>query len=128
MADPIAASPVTLPEFLRARALASAPRRLALDILLGAAVAAVAGWARPPGWVPLVSAGLAFALYGTWAVAERQLQPPLVPPAEPMAASRRAALDYLWFLLRALAAVGGLLAFALCLFALLGLSLGTWIS
>ncbi|MBM3908099.1 MAG: hypothetical protein FJ363_08495 [Gemmatimonadetes bacterium] len=120
MTTPVGESSLTLAAFLHARALASTRDRLAVDILCGAAVASVALWARPQGWVALASAGVAFAMYGAWAVAERQLQ----PSAEP----RRQSVEFLWFAVRALAGTWGLLAFALCLFALLGMALGTWIS
>jgi hypothetical protein len=120
MTAPAGEPPLTLAAFLHARALGSTRERLAIDLLCGVAVASVALWARPRGWVALASAGAAFACYALWAVAERR--------DDAWAEPRHAVLEYLWLFLRALAAAGGLLAFALCLFALLGLALGTWIS
>jgi hypothetical protein len=111
--------PVTLADFLRARALTSTPHRLALDIGLGAAAAACAFWARPLGWVALLCAGWAFVAYGIWAVAERQLQPGV--------GHRGEFAEFLWYFVRTAAAITGLAAFALCLFALLGLMIGNWI-
>jgi hypothetical protein len=118
--EPVDAGPqATLPEFLRARALSSAPRRLALDTIGGAAIACVALWARPAGWVALTSAGLTFAMYGVWAVAERHLQAgaPNMSVAEEMS----------WVVARTSAAALGLFATALFTFAVLGVMLGNWI-
>ncbi|MBA4073120.1 MAG: hypothetical protein C0497_15040 [Gemmatimonas sp.] len=118
--EPIDAGPqATLPEFLRARALSSAPHRLALDTIGGAAVAGVAFWARPAGWVVLTAAGTCFAMYGVWAVAERHLQAgvPRISVAEEVA----------WVVARTSAAGIGLLALALFTFASLGALLGNWI-
>jgi len=119
--DPVANEPgVSLTEFLRARARATAPARLTIDVLGGAAVAGAAAWARPRGWAILVCASACFALYGTWAVAERQLQAD--------APGRRPSVEFLWFAARALSAGLGAVACLLLLFLLLGVSLGTWIS
>jgi hypothetical protein len=119
--EPIGADPVvTLPEFLRARARASTPRRLAFDVAGGAVIAAAALWARPTGWAVLASAASCFAMYGLWAVAERHVA----------AGSRvgRPFTAYAWFMLRTGAAGLGMAAFLALVFVLLGLALGTWIS
>ncbi len=110
----------TLAEFLHARALATAPGRLGLDLAVGTAVAAVATWARPAGWLVLASAGLCFAMYAVWAISERHLQ----------AESRdmRPFSEFAWIAARIGAAGLGLLALMAFLFALLRLALGTWIS
>jgi hypothetical protein len=110
----------SLSEFLRARVLANAPRRLVFDLVGGAAVAVCALWARPVGWVVLASAGLSFAMYGAWGLAERRLQPETV--------DTRAFVEFVWFCVRAASAGIGLLAFMAFIFALLGMALGTWIS
>ncbi len=119
--EPLGADPVvTLPEFLRARARASTPRRLAYDMVGGGAIAVVALWAQPPGWAVLASAASCFAMYGAWATAERHVTGD--------ARDGRAVTEYAWFLLRTSAAGFGVAAFLVLLFLLLGLALGTWIS
>jgi len=115
-----AGSTASLAEFLHARALGSAPRRLVLDIAGGAVLAVVAVWARRFGWVVVATAGLSVAMYGVWAVAERHLQPETE--------SRRETVGFLWFVVRAVSGGIGLLAFIAFIFGLLGLALGTWIS
>jgi Flp pilus assembly protein TadB len=119
--EPTPAGPTeSLAEFLHARALASSPRRLILDLVGGAAVAACAVWARPYGWVVLVSASLSFAMFGAWSVAERRLQR---APEE-----GREITEFLWFFVRTATAGVGLLGVMVSIFALLYLTLGTWIS
>ncbi len=119
--EPIGADPVvTLPEFLRARARASTPRRLTLDITGGAAIAVTAVWAKPVGWTVLASAAACFAMYGVWAIAERHVAVG--------AREGRAVTEYGWFVLRTSAAAIGMAAFLALVFVLLGLALGTWIS
>ena len=110
----------SLADFLRARALSAAPRRLALNLVGGALVAGAALWARPAGWTVLASAGSCFAMYGVWAVSERRLQmdsrdiPVLI--------------EFGWLAVRISAAGLGVAALFAFLFALLGFALGTWIS
>ena len=117
--EPIGADPVvTLPEFLRARARASTPRRLAFDIMGGGAIAAAALWAKPAGWAVLASAASCFALYGVWAVAERHVARG--------AREGHAVTEYTWFVLRTSAAAVGIAAFLALVFVLLGLALGRW--
>lgn len=119
--EPVGTDPVvTLPEFLRARARLSTPRRLALDVTGGSAIAAAALWAKPAGWAVLASAAACFTMYGLWAVAERRI--------ERGAREGHAVVEYAWFLLRTGAAAIGMAAFGALVFALLGLALGTWIS
>jgi len=110
----------SLAEFLHARALATAPGRLGVDLVGGALVACVASWARPAGWMVLASAGLCFALYAVWAFAERHLQ----------AESRdmRVFSEFVWLAARTSSAGFGLAALMAFLFSLLRLALGTWIS
>ena len=113
-------SEASLAEFLHARALATAPGRLGVDLVGGALVAGVASWARPAGWIVLASAGLCIALYAVWAFAERHLQ----------ADSRdmRVFSEFAWLAARTSAAGLGLAALMAFLFSLLRLALGTWIS
>jgi disulfide bond formation protein DsbB len=119
--EPIGADPVvTLPEFLRARARASTPRRLVFDMVGGGAIAVAALWVKPPGWAVLASAALCFAMYGAWAVAERHVESDV--------REDRAVTEYAWFVLRTSAAGLGMAAFLALVFVLLGLALGTWIS
>jgi hypothetical protein len=119
--EPLGADPVvTLPEFLRARARTSTPRRLAFDLAGGGAIAVTALWAKPPGWAVLASAASCFAMYGAWAIAERHVAGD--------ARDGRGVTGYAWFLLRTSAAGLGIAAFLALVFLLLGLALGTWIS
>lgn len=113
-------SVVTLPEFLRARARASTPRRLVFDMIGGGTIAVAALWAQPVGWTVLASAASCFAMYGVWAVAQRQV--------EGGACDGYAATGYAWFVFRTSAAALGMAAFLALVFVLLGLALGTWIS
>lgn len=110
----------SLSELLHARALSTAPSRLWLDLAVGITVVAVAVWIRPIGWVALASAGLCFAMYGLWSVSERQLQP------DDGTASSRARVT--WRVVHGITTLLGLIALVALLFALLGLTLGTWIS
>ncbi|MHB8838763.1 MAG: hypothetical protein ACYC7F_07395 [Gemmatimonadaceae bacterium] len=109
----------TLPEFLRARALASPPSRLVLDALCGGAGSGCAWWARPRLWVVLVSAGLCFTMYGVWAAAERRLH---------ATAEMGVAAELTWLALRLGAGGLGVAAMVALVFAVLGAMLGTWIS
>lgn len=119
--EPSGAEPVvTLPEFLRARARTSTPRRLVFDIVGGSTIAVAALWAKPAGWAVLASAASCFAMYGLWAVAQRHV--------EGAARVDRAVTEYSWFVLRTSAAALGLVSFLSLVFVLLGLTLGTWIS
>lgn len=110
----------SLAEFLHARALATAPRRLALDLVGGALVAGTAAWARPTGWAVLASAGFCFAMYAVWAFSERHLQ----------AESRdmRVVSEFAWIAARVSAGGLGLAALMAFFASMLQLALGTWIS
>ncbi len=110
----------TLAEILRARALRAPADRLGIDIIGGVLVGAVALWARPSGWVALTAAALCFASYGAWAVAERHLHADAMPEEARDLAS--------WRAVQGITAVAGLAAFALLLFATLGIALGRIIS
>ena len=110
----------SLGSILHARAIAATPTRLALDVVIGLAVAAAAAWARTFGWITLMCAGLCFAAYGVWAFAERGLEtgPELMSgPAE-----------IVWSVVRVLAAIGGLAVLLVMTFSLVSVLLGTWIS
>ncbi len=110
----------SLGSILHARAVAAAPRRLALDVALGSLVAAAAAWARTFGWITLMCAGLCFACYGLWAFAERSLE------TGPELMSRPA--EVVWSVVRVAAAIGGLAALLVMAFSLVSVLLGTWIS
>lgn len=110
----------SLAELLGARARRTPMDRLVIDVVGGALVAAVALWARPAGSVFLAAVGLCFAGYGAWAIAERRLEPRPWPERIP---GERG-----WRVLHTVAAVIGLAAFVLVLFAALGLALGTIMS
>lgn len=113
-------SDASLADVLGRRALRTPADRLGIDIAGGALIAGVTLWARPPGWVVIAAAGLCLLAYGVWAVAERHLQPARWPD--------RVARESLWRATRAVAAVVGLAAFGLFLFAGLGVGLGPMIS
>ena len=110
----------SLAEFLHARALATAPGRLALDLVGGALVAGTAVWARPTGWDVLASAGLCFAMYAVWAFSERRL--------EAESRDMRVVSEFAWIAARTSATGLGLAALMALLFSVLRLALGTWIS
>ncbi len=113
-------SDASLSEMLHARALASPPRRLGLDVALGALIAVPALWIRPKGWIAIASAGLCLVTYGVWAFAERHLESGV---GEMSRWTERS-----WRVGHGIAAFAGVVAMAALLFALLGLALGTWIS
>lgn len=105
-----------LAELLSARARRTSPQRLALDVIGGVLVAAVAVWARPGGWVALAAAAACFACYGVWAVAEVRLLPRPWPERVPR--------EGLWRAVQGVAALLGVGTFVLFLFAALGVALG----
>lgn len=110
----------SLSEFLHARALASAPQRLVVDLVCGTLIAATALWIRPAGWVAIASAGFCFALYGLWAVAARNLD---AIGSEITVVQRRG-----WRAMYIVTAIFGVVEFGILVFSLLALTLGTWIS
>ena len=110
----------TLVEILHDRAMHASSRRLGIDMIGGAIVAAAMAWARPRGWLALVAAALCFLAYGVWAIAERRLQPVEWPG--------RIAHASAWRTLHAAGTVIGLAAIGLMMLAFLGLALGTIIS
>lgn len=105
-----------LAELLSARARRTPRERLALDVIGGALIAAAALWARPGGWVALAAAGACVSSYGVWALAERRLLPRPWPEVEPHRG--------LWRAVQGAAALLGVAAFVLFLFAALGVALG----
>ena len=110
----------SLSSLLHARALAAAPRRLALDVVIGSLVAAAATWARTVGWITLACAGLCFACYGVWAFAEREME------TGPELISQRP--EIVWRVVRVMAAMGGLAALLVMAFTMVSGLIGTWIS
>ena len=110
----------SLAEVLSARAKRTPMDRLLIDLVGGALVVLVAAWARPGGWVALAAAAGCFLGYGAWAIAERKLQ--AVPWPETVKH------EQVWRAVRAGAAVVGIAAFVLMLFATMGLALGSIVS
>lgn len=106
----------SLAEVLSARARRTPRDRLVVDVVGGLAIAAVAAWARPGGWVALGAAAGCLASYGIWALAEVKLLPRPWPEQTPHAAW--------WRGLQQVAALLGVGAFVLFLFAALGFALG----
>jgi hypothetical protein len=110
----------SLAELLSARARRTPRDRLALDVGGGVLIAAAALWARPTGWLAIAAAAGCFAAYGIWAIAELRLMPRPWPEHEPH--------EERWRAVQGAAAVLGVGAFVLLLFAALGVALGTIIS
>ncbi len=106
----------SLGEVLSARARRTPRDRLVVDLIGGSLVAVVASWARPGGWLVWATAGACLAMYGTWAIAERQLLPRPWP--------EQARFARAWRAVQQVSAVLGLVAFAVFLFAALGVALG----
>ena len=107
----------SLAELLSARARRTPRDRLAIDIVGGLLLLAAALWAQPSGWVVIAAVGGCFTAYGTWAIAEINLLPRPWPEPAPREA--------LWRPVQVAAAIVGLFAFVLLLFALLGVALGS---
>lgn len=124
MADTVVRPDRTLPESLAAHARAVSARRLAFDVFGGALAVVIGGLWRPRGWPAVVAAGLCFAAFGVWALAERRLAAPDGRPTSAQHDGRVLA----WRALRGAAAVVGGSAALLLGFALLFGVLGTWIS
>jgi hypothetical protein len=110
----------SLAQVLGARALRTPADRLAIDIIGGTLVAATTLWARPGGWLALLSAAVCLVCYGLWAVAERRLRSADV--------SVRTSHATFWRGVHSLCAFLGLAAFGLLLFSGLGVALGPLIS
>lgn len=106
----------SLAEVLSARARRTPRDRLVVDVVGGVAIAATAIWARPAGWVVWAAAAGCLASYGLWALAEVQLLPRPWPERIRFAAW--------WRGMQPVAALLGVSAFVLLLFAALGLALG----
>jgi hypothetical protein len=109
----------TLTEVLVQRARSSSDRRLALDVGLGIAAVAAIGWWRPQGWMVLVSIALGFAAFGSWGIADRELNERASPPR--LLAGVLRGIEILSIAVGA----GAAIVLTLHLFALV---LGTWIS
>lgn len=106
----------TLSEVLSARARRTPRDRLVVDIVGGALIAGAAAWARPGGWVALAAAACCLGAYGLWALAEVQLLPRSWP--------ERIRFERTWRVLQPSAALVGIAAFVVFLFAALGVALG----
>lgn len=110
----------SLHEILSARALRTPMDRLLIDLIGGSLLLAASLWAQPPGWVVLSSAATCLLSYGSWAIAERRVQPRPWPESIPF--------ESLWRVVQVVASVVGIAGFALLLFAMLGLALGSIVS
>jgi hypothetical protein len=95
-------------------------RRLSADTLGGMLVAAAALTQRPPGWAVIASAGLCFATFGLWGLADRFLD-------RPGRFSNRGIVASL-LILRTVAVTIGVASALFLLFGVAGLAMGTWIS
>lgn len=113
-------SEASLAEVLGARAKRTPMDRLLIDLVGGGLVMLVAVWARPSGWVVLAAAAGCLLAYGAWAIAERKLLAVPWPESVPH--------EQVWRAVRGGAAVVGIAAFVLLLFAAMGLALGSIVS
>ena len=113
---------VNLLQFLSARARGASDARLALDAAIGLVVAVIVVIWRPPGWYFVASAGLCFAAFGGWGIADRELREHQVQASRSVGALR------LLQLARVITATLGAFAAGALLIGLLGVALGTWIS
>ncbi len=110
----------SLPDVLAARARAASDSRLVADVIGGVlAVVALSVW-RPWAWLSLAGVALAFAAFGSWGIADRELQERGDRGARwlriTLTSVRVASV-----IIGAIAAMGALLTG-------LGVALGTWIS
>jgi len=110
----------SLLEGLAARARAASDGRLVLDVGLGVAAAVGMALWRPTGWLMPFSAGVCFAAFGAWGIADRELGERASTGSGPLLKCLTA--------LRALAALIGSLAVFVLIFSALGFALGTIIS
>ncbi len=113
-------SNASLAEILSARAKRTPMDRLLIDLVGGGLVVLVAAWARPGGWVALAATAGCFLSYGAWAIAERKLRAVSWPESAPH--------EEVWRAVRGGAAVVGIAAFVLMLFATMGIALGSIVS
>lgn len=109
-------SNATLAEVLSARARRTPRDRLFVDVVEGALIAAAAVWARPGGWVAMAAAACCLGAYGLWALAEVQLLPRPWP--------EQIRFERAWRVVQPAAALLGIGAFVVFLFAALGVALG----
>jgi hypothetical protein len=113
-------SDTSLPYALVARARSASDGHLAFDAAAGAIVAIViAGW-RPPHWLPLTCAALCVGTFGAWGIADRELRERRVHTQSVTVMVLRVA--------RFLAAALGVVSALSLIFAVLSVTLGTWIS
>lgn len=102
------------------RARSASTRRLSADTMGGVLVAAAALTLRPGGWAVIASAGLCFAAFGAWGIADRLLDQPGRFNSRGVVASL--------LVLRTIAVTIGIGAALILLFGIAGLAMGTWIS
>lgn len=110
----------SLPQFLSLRARNASDGRLVLDVALGIVAIAAAVAFRPAGRLLILCAGACIAAFGLWGIADREL----AEREETAGAALRVGLQAL----RLIAAVAGIGAALLFLFAALGMALGRIIS
>ncbi|HET9424489.1 MAG TPA: hypothetical protein VFO55_03885 [Gemmatimonadaceae bacterium] len=110
---------ISLGEFLARRARGASDARLAVDAVVGFAVAIAALLAQGPGWYLFASAGICFLSFGVWGIADREL-------GEPSAGTR--GMRLLLSVARVAAAIIGFTAFAVLVVRALGVALGRIIS
>ena len=123
MVDSSLAPDATLPALLAARARAATDGRLALDVVGGMCAAAVLAVWHPAGWVIPCSIAVCLAAFGVWGITDREI----IERAAHTAGGAPRLVSTLR-VLRVLATVTGTAAAILACFALLRLTLGTWIS
>lgn len=110
----------SLPDVLAARARAASDSRLVVDVIGGVlAVVALSVW-RPWAWITLLGVATAFAAFGMWGIADRELQ----ERGDRGSRSLRITLNAA----RVVAVIIGAIAVVGAMLTGLGAALGTWIS
>jgi hypothetical protein len=107
-------------EFLANRARSASIHRLSIDLVIGIAGAWAAVQWRPFAWLVLTSAGLCFAAYGGWGLADRARTRTIGRGYGLLAGAIEA--------VAALLAAVGVIAAAAVLLGVWAIALGTWIS
>lgn len=111
---------VGLADFLTDRARRASDGRLVLDGAAGLVGFAVSVIVRPPGWIVLCAVGLCFVSFGSWGIADRELQERGSKASLLVRGPLRA--------LRVLALLLGTLGALAAIYGAVALTLGTWIS
>ncbi len=118
--EPSTTSTESLATVLAARARTATDGRLVVDVVLGLGIAVGAAYWHHKPWLLPFTLGTGLAMFGIWGIVDRELATRHGLDAQPTTALLR--------LVRSAAVLVGLLALILGAFALISISLGTWIS